>query len=197
MANSVIMRNLNPKRLDAELVHSFGSGEPDEEARAHVLSRWCEQAARLAYHITRDREAALDLSQEAVVKAMHGAPSNEEAAMGQVWYTRIVVNLCRDWLRRKTVERKALDSWPVKLPDPAHDPAHRVQRQELLELTRRAMMALPLDFREALALVAVEGCSTKEAALVLDVPEGTLRWRLSEARALLRAELDGDSVEKD
>lgn len=193
------MQKLNPQRLGTELARTFGSSEPDESAQGHVLGRWCEQAVRLAYHITRDREAALDLSQEAVVKALHAAPSNEEAAMGQVWFTRIVVNLCRDWLRRQAVERKALDACLMKRPDPAYDPAHCVQRQEQLELTRQAMMALPLDFREALALVAVEGCSTREAALALDVPEGTLRWRLSEARALLKAELerqDGASKER-
>jgi len=183
----VTRQQINPRQLEARI---DDIDEREGHAHAAVLGQWCEQAVRLAYHITRDREAALDLSQEAVIKAMNALPSHDGAGIGKAWFMRIVVNVCRDWLRHQAVERRARDDCKsvVVLP-PSFDPADGLQRRELLERTRRAMLDLPLDYREALALVAVEGFSTREAAIALNVPEGTLRWRLSEARAMVKAEL--------
>ena len=98
---------LQPRRTAPE-ISVWREEERDCREMAHILGRWSESAVRLAYHLTRDREAALDLSQEAFVKAIEALPALEDPTSGRVWFTRIVVNLCRDWLRRRAVERKAL-----------------------------------------------------------------------------------------
>jgi RNA polymerase sigma-70 factor (ECF subfamily) len=164
---------------------------PQPPTRPHVdaLSAWSEEAVRLAYHLTHDREAALDLSQEAFVKAVEALPSLQDSACGRVWFMRIVVNLCRDWHRRRAAERKALGEL-VNGSGAQSDPAFSLQHKEALERVRAALMSLPLDYREALALVVVEAYSPKEAAAVLGIADGTLRWRLFEARRLLKEELE-------
>jgi len=145
-----------------------------------------ESAVRLAYHITRDREAALDLSQEAFVKAIKGLSSLDDPSRMEAWFDRIVVNLCRDWLRRRANERRAMDGVKTAQQRAVVVPGEPLEVEEEVERVRAAMLELPLDLREAFATVCVEGLSTKKAAFVLDVPEGTLRWRLREARRKLR-----------
>lgn len=154
-----------------------------------ALSAWSEEAVRMAYHLTHDRDAALDVSQEAFVKAVEALPSLQDFACGRIWFMRIVVNLCRDWHRHRATERKALKD--MAGPQRTHaDPAFAAQHKESLERVRAALMSLPLDYREALALVAVEAYSPKEAAAVLGIADGTLRWRLFEARKLLKEDLE-------
>ena len=174
-------------RADAPL---NGTPAPHRAPHLDALGAWSEEAVRLAYHLTHNREAALDLSQEAFVKAVEALPSLQDAACGRVWFMQIVVNLCRDWHRKRTVERKVISELPPSENAARTDPSFAAQQKESLEHVRTALMSLPLDYREALALVAVESYSPKEAAVVLGIADGTLRWRLFEARRLLKAELE-------
>ena len=146
---------------------------------------------RLAYYLTRDREVALDLSQEAFVRALNSLPQMlGDQSGGRVWFNRIVVNLCRDWIRRRGIERKALSQLPKD--EKVADPVHQAEHQEELTRTRQALLGLPFEYREALTLVGVERLAPKEAAEALRIPDATLRWRLHQARKLLRETLEKD-----
>jgi RNA polymerase sigma-70 factor (ECF subfamily) len=145
-----------------------------------------EAAVRLAYHLTGDREAALDLSQEAFVRAMESLPTLEDPSRAGAWFSRIVVNLSRDWLRRRASENSAVRDAPPKSATGESDPALHAEREEARERLRAALLALPEELREAVSLVCVEGLAPKDAAEALGVVAGTLRWRLHEGRKLLR-----------
>ncbi len=68
-------------------------------------------------------------------------------------------------------------------------PNERLETLEEAERVRAAMLELPLDLREAFAIVCVEGLSPGQAAYALGIPEGTLRWRLYEARRRLLVQM--------
>src|SRR5689334_3164635 len=132
-----------------------------EEERQQILQLFgqrAEASVRLAYHLTRDREAALDLSQEAFVRALETLGTLDDPARIEPWFNRIVVNLCRDWLRRQGAERnarKAREEMKPAEPDGGVDPARAAELREESERTRAALLGLPLDYREALVLVSV------------------------------------------
>jgi len=162
-----------------------------DPTRAEVVRLFglrAESAVRLAFHLTRDREAALDLTQEAFVRAIEALPSLEDPARATAWFQRVVVNLCRDWLRRGNAERKALRVAERAGLERAvsADPAVQSERSDAHAWVRAALLDLPQELREAIALVCVEGCEPKVAAEVLGIPDGTLRWRLHEGRRLLK-----------
>jgi len=155
-----------------------------------VLMSDAPRAVRLAYHITRDREAALDLSQEAFARAVQSADMLRDVGAARGWFNRILVNLCRDWLRRKGRERMALRQWqPEATAAPEWDPG----MPEQLRRVRQALMALPQDYREAVAMVHVEGIAPRDAAEALGLPDGTLRWRVHEGLRQMREQLQAEN----
>ncbi len=171
MGNDRIM--LEP-RLEAQIIRLFGQN--------------AESAVRVAYHITGDREAALDLSQEAFVRALEAMDSVERPELLSAWFRRVLVNCCRDWLRRRTAERHALRG-RAALGTETAGPSEGPEQSELAGRVRALLPGLPVEYREALALVCIEGCAPKEAAGILGIPDGTLRWRLHEGRRILRERL--------
>lgn len=136
---------------------------------------------RYARGLTRDRDAADDLVQDCLERAV--AKRHLWRRDGPVlhWLYRIMTNRHRDGLRRAGPQLVAIDS----LAEPPSQPGGQEARLDLRAL-QDAMMRLPADQRRALLLVAVEGLSFDEAARVLDIPKGTLMSRLARARASLR-----------
>lgn len=177
-----------------DLVAKFQPPAPQDgalrEAMACFFGQRAEAAVRLAYHLTRDREAALDLSQEAVVRAMESTPPGHSSEQIRIWFNRIVVNLCRDWIRRKGAERRALKVHAGTREHAGEDPTAAAGRREAAERMREAVFQLPDDLREVIVLVCIESFTPLEAAETIGIPDGTLRWRLHEGRKLLKEAYD-------
>ena len=74
------------------------------------------------------------------------------------------------------------------------DPFEDLTRREAIEAVRRAVLSLPLTYREAVVLFDLEGASYEEAAAALDCPVGTVRSRLSRGRAMLARKLEAKTV---
>lgn len=136
---------------------------------------------RYARGLTRDRDAADDLVQDCLERAV--AKRHLWRRDGPVlhWLYRIMTNRFRDSLRRAGPQLVAIDS----LVEPPSHPGGQEARLDLRDL-QDALARLPADQRQALLLVSVEGLSFDEAAKVLDIPKGTLMSRLGRARAQLR-----------
>jgi len=90
---------------------------------------------------------------------------------------------------RKRVRAPAIDFTVSSLVDLATGPATAVARRQRSELLRDGLARIPLDDQIALELSYFEAMSTREIADVLEIPENTVRSRLSRAREKLRAAL--------
>ncbi|MCB2116654.1 MAG: sigma-70 family RNA polymerase sigma factor [Rhodobacteraceae bacterium] len=136
---------------------------------------------RAARALARDTAAADDLVQDSLERALlrrsHWRGDGPVAA----WIWKIMLNLHRDGLRR-TADHLVVVSGAA---EPADTGGAATDHLALTEV-QAAMARLPVDQRQALVLVAIEGQSLKEAAAILGVPEGTLVSRLGRARASLR-----------
>ncbi len=136
---------------------------------------------RLARGLVRDRDAADDLVQDCLERAV--AKRHLWRRDGPVlhWLYRIMVNRARDTGRRARFELVPLDTVaePMGRAEGQHEHLGLREVQEALE-------RLVPEQRQALLLVAVEGLTFDEAARVLGIPRGTLMSRLARARAQLR-----------
>jgi RNA polymerase sigma-70 factor (ECF subfamily) len=145
---------------------------------------------RYARALTRDRDRADDLVQDCLERAIARRGLFRPHGPVRPWLFTILTNLHRNACRaeRRHGEVLALEAGP----EPA-TPAPQPDHLALAELAR-AIDTLPLEQREALLLVTLEGLPYAQAAAILHIPLGTLMSRLGRARAALR-DLTGNPAE--
>jgi RNA polymerase sigma-70 factor (ECF subfamily) len=176
---------------DRELVHRATRGE--REAFGALVQRHQDRVFNLAYHIVRNREDALDVGQDAFVKAFASLPSFKGEASFTTWMHRIVVNLAIDCLRRRRrVDSSAYDD-RLAMPEDADadrpapdDPATLLEERQVRSLLARGIDALPPAHRTVLVLREIEGLSYEEIARAVNCSLGTVMSRLFYARRKLQ-----------
>lgn len=136
---------------------------------------------RYARFLVRDAAEADDLVQETLVRALGALPQYRHDASLRGWLFTIQRNLFYEQARRRRTERVVLES--AGTPDMHSAPAQH-DRLDLADLTRH-LFELPPLMREALVLVGAHGLSYDDAATICEVPVGTLKARVSRARAQL------------
>ena len=148
------------------------------------------QAFNLAVHLLGDRALAEDATQEAFFSA-YRAFSSFRGENLKGWLLRIVANTCRDMLRA----RRSRPSVPLEemVLDPSSEPVSGeespkdyAQRRELGRLIHQGMSTLSQEQRFVLSLVDIQGMSYEQAAQATECSVGTVKSRLSRARAALR-----------
>jgi RNA polymerase sigma-70 factor, ECF subfamily len=176
--------------VDEELVRRLRHG--DEEAFVGLYRREGPAVFRFAMAMTGSRTLAEDVTQETFLALIEGF-SRFDLARGSL--AAYVKGTARHLLhRRLTTERRF-----VPLPD-AHeessatsaggdDPLEGLERRQRVGRVHRALLTLPLHYREAVALCDLEGLDYAEAATTLRCSVGTVRSRLSRGRELLARKL--------
>ncbi|AXC51295.1 RNA polymerase sigma factor [Paracoccus suum] len=143
-----------------------------------------------ALALTRNREQAIDLVQDCVVRALAGpsAPDNERAFRG--WLFAIARNSWVDQLRAFRRQRALQDA--VGEASPVTDALSDGAVTQLA--VREAFLLLSPDHRDVLALVDIGGFSYDETAIMLGINRGTVMSRVSRARAALATLLSDSRV---
>jgi RNA polymerase sigma-70 factor (ECF subfamily) len=126
------------------------------------------------------RNDAEDLTQDVLVAAFKGRKGFRAKASVQTWLFRIAVYKAR----------KLQASRSRELPM-VHEFSENVETPDIRIDLDRAIDALPVKLREAFILVKAEQLTAKEAAVVLGIPEGTVKYHVFEATQQLRAALKG------
>lgn len=182
-----------PQKSDRELFDAARQG--DAEAFSTIVRRYQKRIYRLAAHMLRDATEAEDATQEAFVRAYGALDRFDGRSEPFTWMYRIATNLCLNLIRSRKNKRTAPADDPrleALLVDrrPTSDPQVVAQDQELARALCAALDSLSDTLRTTIILVNVEGLSHAQAAAVLGCPEGTIAWRIHEARKKLRTELD-------
>jgi RNA polymerase sigma-70 factor (ECF subfamily) len=164
----------------------------DVPAFNHLVLRYQRVAYNVAFRILGQADAAEDATQEAFLSAYQSIGTLRTNSF-RSWLLRIVTNKCLDQLRAKKCRPTLdLDALPVEsgylsfLADPAESPHQAAERQALAQVLQAAIGTLPPDQRAVVVLADVQGLSYRETAEVLDISLGTVKSRLSRARARLR-----------
>lgn len=134
-----------------------------------------------ARFLVRDRTAADDLVQETLVRALGALDGFEEGTNLKAWLFAIQRNTFYEHSRRRTREKGNV---PLDAARDEAGPQVQGARSEVADL-QRVLWRLPPILREALVLVGAQEMSYEEAASVCAVPVGTMKARVSRARAAL------------
>ena len=157
-----------------------------QAAYRELLGRHREPVFRLVRGSIGDGDAALDVTQEAFIAAFAALKSYDGSRPFKTWVSRIAINKCRDWARRRAVRRFFSFALPIEAAVTIADESIPADRQlaDRAELARvkEAIAKLPMTIREALILRTIEGLSQAETAQVLGISEKAVETRLYRAR---------------
>lgn len=172
---------------DAELAKKAQLG--DRRSYALLMERHGPRISNLAWRTMGNRSDAEDAVQDAMAAAWFKLDHYDIARPFAPWLTQILLNKCRDHLRRRKFARlvdfgpdNRMEELPSDVPD-AHDHA---ESTELLKAMRIELSRIPDKLREALLLVVFDGQSQAEAARTLGVTKKTIETRVYRARIRLR-----------
>ena len=170
------------------LVEAARGGDP--QAFDVLVRRYRPRIFALALHLTGSRSEADDITQDAFLRAYKNIDRFEGRSEFFTWLYRIALNralnIRRDKRRRITL---SLDDPRLTLAlavDGAGDPRRTLELRETYTMLLRAFDSLSPLLRTTIALTLLQGLSYKEAAVVLETTEGTIAWRVHEARRKMR-----------
>ncbi len=156
----------------------------DRDAFAALLSRHYDRLFAFAFRLTGHRAEAEDLTQDICVALPVKLRGFRGEARFTTWVYRVAVNAAHDRRRKRASHARAADGWGDW--EVARQAAIQ-QETETLDWLTQTMRALPDDLRETLALTLGEDMTQAQAAEVLGLSEGTIAWRMSDAKKRLRA----------
>jgi RNA polymerase sigma-70 factor (ECF subfamily) len=184
---------------ETALIESAGRGNLD--AFNTLILQHQDALFNVAARTLGDDDLAADALQEALISAFRSLYTFHGGSF-RAWLMRTVINKCYDAFRR-TARHPTLPLFPVVdgeerengdwLRDPEPSLQAQVEASELQDALQDCIRALPFSYRTVLTLVDVEGMAYDEAAAALAVPVGTVKSRLSRARAAMRLSLQNFS----
>jgi RNA polymerase sigma-70 factor (ECF subfamily) len=156
----------------------------DAAAFEGIVLRWQRRLVNLAWRFCREQAMAEDMAQEVFLKAFRSLGKFRGESAFSTWLTAIAVNTYRSRLHAEGQPLASLDA--ARVASSEASPLRGVMERQRAESVRRAVLALPRRYREAILLFYFEDKSVPDAARTLGVAEGTLKARLHRGRDLLR-----------
>lgn len=195
------MQSQSPESLppecydDAELIAQFQNG--NTAVFDTLFTRYQKRTYRLVQRFVSNHEDALDLTQDAFIRAYQGLADFKSQCQFYSWLYRITVNLCIDFLRKKARSEVMLyesdDSEEIPManvPDlRSESPSKALENKELRAQLRKAIRRLPPKQRQVFILRHWDGLSLKDIAATVGRSDGTVKAHLFHAHRNLRKHL--------
>jgi RNA polymerase sigma-70 factor (ECF subfamily) len=177
---------------DLELVDQARAG--DTQAFGTIVQRYQRRIYRLAFHLVRNGAEAEDVTQETFVRAYQALDRFDGRSEPFTWLYRIAVNVSLNVIRKRKPSKDSIPSDDPRVealltetrPSQGNDPARVSQDRELARALCEGIDALSDTLRTTLILVCIDGVGHDVASKILECPEGTVAWRVHEARRKLR-----------
>jgi RNA polymerase sigma-70 factor, ECF subfamily len=175
-------------RVDQELVQRVQAG--DKKAFDLLVLKYQQRIVHVITGFVHDPVEALDVAQEAFIKAYRAIPNFRGDSAFYTWLYRIAINTAKNYLtaaarRPPTMDVDAADAtnyYDAPELKEFETPESNVMSNELEQAIHRAIEALPEDTATAIKLREFEGMSYEEISQVMDCPIGTVRSRIFRAR---------------
>jgi RNA polymerase sigma-70 factor (ECF subfamily) len=156
----------------------------DVNAFEGIVRRWQGPLVNMAWRYCRDRGRAEEMAQEALVRAWRGLAQWRREGSFSTWLFALAANVFRSELKRfPTLDVRIEDA-----PEPGGSATQldEMAKRQSSDLVRRAVLALPVRYREPVILFYFHEMDVGAAARIMGMPEGTVKARLARARALLK-----------
>jgi RNA polymerase sigma-70 factor, ECF subfamily len=170
----------------------------DQRAFEALVRRYRKRIYALALHMTRSASEADDIAQDVFLKAFRALPQFEGRSQFFTWVYRMAVNrslnVKRDRARRgeDTIDDPRLEL--AVAVDARGNPGREAELRQTYARLLRALDQLPADMRTTVILVSLQGMSHGEAGIIQKVSDGTIAWRMHEARRRMHEAMAPDRI---
>ncbi len=171
---------------DAELVRRMAGGE--EQGLRLLFAKYGRRPFAYALRLTGSQGMAEEVLQDSLLAAWRGAREFRGEGRALAWLLGIVHRQGLNATRRKQLPIERLEA-ARGVPDQSEDPGEQAERNDRRMALATALDQLSVDHRTVLELVFYQGLSLNEVAQVCSCPVGTVKSRLSYAKASLRSAL--------
>ncbi|EPJ55470.1 MAG: RNA polymerase sigma factor AlgU [Osedax symbiont Rs2] len=189
------MSGENNAEIDKQLVKRVQEG--DKRAFDLLVAKYQHKIIALIGRYVFDQDEALDISQEAFIKAYRALPRFRGDSAFYTWLYRIAINTAKNHLvsrgrRPPDVDIDVADAQYFEGENKLHDlgsPESNLIKQEIDQVIKDVLNALPVDLRVALTLREFEDMSYEDISVIMDCPVGTVRSRIFRAREAIDKEV--------
>lgn len=177
---------------ERELVAALKRG--DEAAFDAVYERFRPRIYGFLVRLSGRRDMAEDLLQETFLRLASSAPRLREDTNLRAWLFTVARNIHRSHRRTLVVDLDRLEGFRLFQDGgtPVPTPFEVAAGSEMEQRLEAAIQRLPAKYREVILLVGVERMTPSEAAVILELKPEAMRKRLSRARGMINAELEGN-----
>lgn len=161
----------------------------DTESFLQLMEAQKERLYRIGRAYLKNEEDVLDALQETSFRAYQGITKLKDEALFQTWLTRILLNCCNDEYRKRNKRKWLSQLNMLGLSQPSF--ANRVDLKVTLE---DAVRELPTKQKEIIILKYMQQYTLTEIAVILDIPEGTVKTRLHKALEKLRSTMGREEL---
>ncbi len=166
----------------------------NKQAYGFLVQKYMKRAYYTALGLVGSHENAVDLSQDAFIRAYRAIKKFDAKKNFFTWYYRILRNLCFNFLRDRARHARSFSEVGEKavylFTDESQDSYGQVEQNELRRAVWDALAKIKKHDREIIILKDIQDFSYKEIAEILDCPIGTVMSRLYNARKALKAKLE-------
>ncbi|NNJ95181.1 MAG: RNA polymerase sigma factor RpoE [Halobacteria archaeon] len=186
---------MGERSIDQALVERVQGG--DKTAFDVLVQKYQSKIIQLAYRYVHDQDEAMDIAQEAFIKAYKALGRFRGDSAFYTWIYRIAINTAKNHLvaSSRRPPRSDIDAVEAEQYDGAMGlkeyatPERMLLRDEIKKTIAGAIESLPDDLRTAITLRELEGMSYEEIAQAMDCPIGTVRSRIFRARDAIDGKL--------
>ena len=179
---------MGEQNVDQSLVERVQNG--DKSAFDVLVRKYQHKVVKLISRYIKDPEEALDVSQEAFIKAYRALPNFRGDSAFYTWMYRIAINTAKNYLvaqgrRLPNVDIEAQEAEQFEGESTLKEyatPERLLQRDEIQKTVFSTIEKLPEDLKTAIMLREIEGLSYEEIAEAMSCPVGTVRSRIFRAR---------------
>jgi len=171
----------------------------DQRAFEALVRRYRKRIFALALHISGSASEADDITQDVFLKAYRALAEFEGRSQFFTWVYRMTVN--RSLNARRDRARRGEDTDDPRLElaiavDARSNPSRAAELRQTYARLLRALDALPADMRTTVILVCLQGLAYGEVAVVQNVSEGTIAWRMHEARRRMHEAMAPEKLQR-
>lgn len=180
---------MNDQKTDVLLVQRCLCN--DVNAFNDLIERYKRQVFSLIYHLVQNPSDAEDLAQEVFVKTFRNLSSYDSRYAFHTWLFKITHNTTIDFLRKNKTWLVSVDEDSIEIEDAEPSPEEHMEIALRSELVEKAIATVPAPYREVLILRYKQEIPCAEIAVILGIPEGTVKIRLFRARSIMKQKLKG------